>query len=167
MQNDWVKWLLIVEFANNNNVLTFINILFFYANKGFHPRISFNFDIIDYVITRKRLNVIKTKDIIDHMQDVFIYIREKINKAQLIIIEQVNRYKKDITFKKDDLVFFSIKNIIIDKPFKKLNDKIFGSFKVIFVIDSFYKLKLFKIMKIYNIFHFKLLSLVVINSLSD
>ena len=43
----------------------------------------------------------------------------------------------------------------------------FDSFKVIFVIDSFYKLKLFKIMRIYNVFHFKLLNLVVINSLFD
>ena len=42
---------------------------------------SFNFDIIDYVITRKRFNVIKTKNIIDRMQDVFVYIREKLNKA--------------------------------------------------------------------------------------
>ena len=41
----------------------------------------------------------------------------------------------------------------------------FDSFKVIFVIDSFYKLKLFKIIKIYNVFHLKLLSLVVINLL--
>ena len=41
----------------------------------------------------------------------------------------------------------------------------FGPFKVIFVIDSFYKLKLSEIIKIYNVFHFKLLSLVVINSL--
>ena len=87
MQNDWFKWLFIVEFADNNNVSTFINVLFFYANKGFHSRISFNFNIIDYVITRKRLNVIKTKDIINRMQDVFIYIRERMNKAQLIIIE--------------------------------------------------------------------------------
>ena len=61
--------------------------LFFYINKGFHSRISFSFDIIDYVITRKRLDVIKTKNIIDRMQDVFIYIREKLDKAQLIIIE--------------------------------------------------------------------------------
>ena len=128
---------------------------------------NFNSDIIDYVITRKRLNAIKIKDIIDCMQDVFVYIREKMNKTQLVIIEQVNRYKKDITFKKDDLVFFNIKNIIIDKSFKKLNDKMFGSFKVIFVIDFFYKLKLSEIMKIYNIFHLKLLSLVVINSLSN
>ena len=72
-----------------------------------------------------------------------------------------------MTFKKGDLVFLNTKNIIIDKSFKKLNDKMFDSFKIIFVIDSFYKLKLFEIIKIYNVFHFKLLNLVVINSLSD
>ena len=70
-----------------------------------------------------------------------------------------------MTFKKENLVFLNIKNIIIDKLFKKLNDKMFDLFKVIFVIDSFYKLKLSKIIKIYNVFHFKLLSLVVINLL--
>ena len=72
-----------------------------------------------------------------------------------------------MTFKKNDLVFLNIKNIIIDKSFKKLNDKMFDLFKVIFVIDSFYKLKLFKIIKIYNVFHFKLLNLIIINSLSN
>ena len=43
----------------------------------------------------------------------------------------------------------------------------FGPFKVIFVIDSFYKLKLFEIIKIYNVFHLKFLNLVVINLLSN
>ena len=71
-----------------------------------------------------------------------------------------------MTFKEGDFVFLSSKNIVIDRLFKKLNDKIFGPFKVIFVIDSFYKLKLSKIMRIYNVFHLKLLNLVVINSLS-
>ena len=70
-----------------------------------------------------------------------------------------------MTFKKGDLVFLNSKNIIIDKSFKKLNDKMFDSFKVIFVIDSSYKLELFEIIKIYNVFHFKFLSLVVINLL--
>ena len=41
----------------------------------------------------------------------------------------------------------------------------FDSFKIIFVIDFFYKLELSEIIKIYNVFRFKLLSLVVINSL--
>ena len=41
------------------------------------------------------------------------------------------------------------------------------SFKVILIINSFYKLKLFEIMRIYNGFYFKLLNFVVINSLFD
>ena len=41
----------------------------------------------------------------------------------------------------------------------------FDLFKIIFVIDFFYKLKLFKIIKIYNVFYFKLLNLVVFTSL--
>ena len=67
MQDDWIKWLFIVEFIDNNNVSTFISVLFFYTNKGFHPRISFNPDIIDYVITRKRFDVAKMKDTIDRI----------------------------------------------------------------------------------------------------
>ena len=59
--------MLIAQFANNNNVLTFINVLLFYANKGFHFYINFNSNIIDHVITRKCLNVIKTKDIVDYV----------------------------------------------------------------------------------------------------
>ena len=70
-------------------------------------------------------------------------------------------------FKKGDLVFLSNKNIIIDKSCKKLNNKMFGPFLIKSVVDSFYKLKLFKIMRIYNVFHLKLLNLVVINSLPD
>ena len=83
------------------------------------------------------------------------------------MIEQINRYKKEITFKKDDLVFLNIKNIVIDKLYKKLNNKMLDPFKIILIIDSFYKLKLSEIMRIYNVFYFKLLNLAVINSLSD
>ena len=68
-------------------------------------------------------------------------------------------------FKKDDLVFFNNKNIIIDKSYKKLNNKMFDLFLIKVIIDFFYKLKLFKIMKIYNVFYLKLLNLIVINSL--
>ena len=57
----------IIEFTNNNNVLTFIKMLFFYANKGFHSRINFDHNIINYVIIRKRLNVAKAQDIIDRI----------------------------------------------------------------------------------------------------
>ena len=70
-------------------------------------------------------------------------------------------------FKKGDLVFFNNKNIIINKSYKKLNNKIFDSFLIKFVIGFFYKLKLFKIIRIYNVFHFKLLNFIIINLLFD
>ena len=41
------------------------------------------------------------------------------------------------------------------------------SFKIILIIDFFYKLKLFEIMRIYNVFHLKFLNLIIINSLFD
>ena len=72
-----------------------------------------------------------------------------------------------MTFKKDDFVFFNNKKIVINKSFKKLNDKMFDLFKILFVIDFFYKLKLFKIIKIYNVFYFKFLNLIIINLLSN
>ena len=99
------------------------------------------------------------------MQNVLVCIRDNLNKTQLAMIEQINRHKKDVTFKKDDLVFFNNKNIVINKSSKKLNNKMFDLFKIIFIIDSFYKLKLFKIIKIYNVFYLKFLNLIVINLL--
>ena len=56
-----------IEFANNNNVLIFINVSSFYVNKGFYFHMSFNFNIINYVIIRKRFVIIKAKDIIDYI----------------------------------------------------------------------------------------------------
>ena len=77
----------IIKFVNNNNVSTFINVSIFYANKELHSHMSFNLNIIDYFITRQCLDAIKTKNIIDYIKDIFIFIRDKLNKTQLFIIK--------------------------------------------------------------------------------
>ena len=56
-----------IEFADNNNVSTSISVSLFYINKDFHFYISFNPNIINYIIIRKRLDAVKAKDIIDHI----------------------------------------------------------------------------------------------------
>ncbi len=48
-----------------------------------------------------------------------------------------------------------------------MNNKILDSFQIIDFIDSFYKLKLLKTMHIYNVFHSKLLHLIINDFLSD
>ncbi len=62
-------------------------------------------------------------------------------------------------------MFLNEWNIVTARFFKKLNDKMLDSFQIIDLIDSFYKLKLFKTMRIHDVFHSELLHLVVNNSL--
>ena len=63
------------------------------------------------------------------------------------------------------MVFFNSKNIKIKRPYKKLNNKKFNPFKIIAKIDYFYRLKLPIIIRIFNVFYFKLLILTITNPL--
>ena len=63
------------------------------------------------------------------------------------------------------MIFFNNKKIIIKKLCKKLNNKKFELFKILILIKSFYKIKLSKIIKIYNVFYIKYLNYVIINLL--
>ncbi len=55
MQNDWFKWLLMIEFVNNNILFSVIFLILFFINKNFHSHMSFNSDIIKYESIRERL----------------------------------------------------------------------------------------------------------------
>ena len=61
--------------------------LLFYTNKEFYFYINFNFNIINYIIIRKRFNIIKVKNVIDYIQNILVYIRDNLNKTQFAIIE--------------------------------------------------------------------------------
>ena len=74
------------EFADNDEVSSFIEVTSFYINKGFHSRMSFSRDSTTYAITRKRLDVVKTEEIANNMQKILEYIRDNINRAQRVII---------------------------------------------------------------------------------
>jgi len=64
-------------------------------------------------------------------------------------------------------MFLNKQNIITARLFKKLNDKMLNSFQIIDFIDSFYKLKLSETMHIHDVFHLKLLRLIINDFLSD
>ncbi len=42
MQNDWAKWLSMIEFSENFNIFSIISMTSFYFNKSFHSRMSFD-----------------------------------------------------------------------------------------------------------------------------
>ncbi len=64
-------------------------------------------------------------------------------------------------------MFLNEQNIVTARLFKKLNNKMLNSFQIIDFIDSFYKLKLLETMHIYDVFHSKLLCLVINDFLSN
>ena len=65
------------------------------------------------------------------------------------------------------MVFLNSKNIKTKRSYKKLDNKKFSPFKVITKIDYFYRLELPITIRIFNVFYFKLLTLIITNPLSN
>jgi len=53
-----------IEFSNNVNTFSIISMIFFYFNKEFNSRMSFNSDTTDYEITHERIEARKADNIV-------------------------------------------------------------------------------------------------------
>ncbi len=167
MQNDWFKWLSMIEFVDNNILSSVIFLTFFFMNKNFHSHMSFDPDIIEYESTRERLQIDQVKNISEQMNKTLIFVCEALIKTWKQIMNQANKHRKKINYKIESKMFLNEQNIVTARLFKKLNDKMLNSFKVKDSVDFFYKLKLSNIMHIYDVFHSELLHSAVNDSLSD
>ncbi len=156
-----------IEFVDNNVLSSVIFLIFFFMNKSFHPRMSFDSDIIEYESTCERLQIARVEDIFNHMNKTLIFAREALIKTQEQMMNQTNKYKKKINYEIESKMFLNEQNIITARSFKKLNDKMLNSFQITESVDSFYKLKLSETMHIHDVFHSELLRSVVDDSLSD
>ena len=87
------------------------------------------------------------------MQRMLKYMQQNFYKAREIMFKQVNKYKKKINYKSDDKIFLFKCNIIIDRFFKKFENKMLKSFSIKEKIEVLYQLQLFNFMKIYDVFH--------------
>ncbi len=156
-----------IKFVNNNVLSSVIFLILFFMNKSFHPRMSFDLDIIEYESTRERLQIARVKDIFNHMNKTLIFAREALIKTREQMMNQANKHRKKINYKIESKMFLNERNIITARLFKKLNDKMLDSFQITDSVDSFYKLKLSETMRIHDVFHSELLRSVVDDSLSD
>ena len=114
LQNNWVCWLSIIEFVNNNAVNKFIKITSFYLNKGFNPCISFSSDIIKAATMQKRLQInsaIKITRIINRILSVAC---DNLTKAQDDMIKQVNCWCCVEDFAVKNEIMINIWNFVSD-----------------------------------------------------
>ena len=96
-----------IEFVNNNVLLALIKIIFFFINKNFHSRISFSSDFTSYISTRKRLQTVKIKVITDLIKKTLRIMTIKAKVVKNIMIMQVNKHRKKVIYKKDNIIFLS------------------------------------------------------------
>jgi len=167
MQNDWSKWLLMIEFVNNNILFSVIFLILFFMNKSFHSRMSFDSDIIEYESIRERLQINRIKNISEQMNKTLIFAREALIKTRKQMMNQANKHRKKINYKIESKMFLNERNIVTARSFKKLDDKMLDSFINLDLIDSSYKLKLSESMRVHDVFHSDLLCSVVDDFLPD
>ncbi len=72
--------------------------IFFYFNKEFHSRMSFDSDTTDYETTRERLEARKADDIVIQMKELLSFDRQQLKKTKLIIEVQINKHRRNVTY---------------------------------------------------------------------
>ena len=157
MQDDWIKLLPMAEFADNNAVSAGTGMTPFFANKGFHPRMTFGPDDTKYETAQERVQAAKAEDITGTMDNILKLMRENAEKSQATMKRHADRHRREISYEVGDQVFLSSKNIITDRPSKKLEDKMLGPFPIVKKVGTSYELQLPQTMKVHNVFHSNLL----------
>ena len=153
LQDNWVCWLLIVEFTNNNAVNKFIKMTPFYLNKGFSPHISFNPDITKAGIVQKKLQIHSTTEIARIMNRILLVTCDNLTKAQNDMIRQANCWCCVEDFVIEDEVMINTWNLVSDWFTRALDDKRCGPFRILQQFHFFYKFNVPPEWYAMNIFH--------------
>jgi hypothetical protein len=152
LQNDWVPYLPMAEFARNNSIHSSIGTTPFYANKGFNP----TFDIS---VPQEVSSSPSAQTRADNMRKVHDTMKERMKLAQ----EKMAKYfdKRHLTppdFKVGDKVFLVGRNISTMRPAAKLDAKNYGPYPIKEKISDWaYRLELPDTMRVHDVFHVDLL----------
>jgi len=135
-QSNWAKWLACTEFSHNDKIQSSIGFSPFYINHGRH--------------TYKRTNPqweAKSQsaiEFVEHVKKVQEETEAALKHSNKTVKRSYDRRKRDLQkYKLGDKVWLEGKNINMDRPIKKLDDKQHGPFIVKKKVRvSSYKLKL-------------------------
>jgi predicted metal-dependent hydrolase len=112
----------------------------------------------DEKIAKDRVNKFRERKIVFSMKNIWKFAKKYMKKSQQNLIIYANKHRILASdYQVEDQIWLFIKNIQIDRSFKKLDHKMLESFKILKKRDSSYKLELFVEMNIYSVFHISLL----------
>ncbi len=94
-------------------------------------------------------------------------IKQALARVRVTMKKQIDKHRKKMIYKIDDMMFLDSRNIMIARSSKKLDDKMLESFKILIEIEHAYWLKLSSTIKIHSKFISNLLQLNSKNSLKE
>ena len=145
------------EFADNNTDSAAITLSPFFMNHGFHPRMSFGPDSTSYEATRQCLQARSAGELTAKMNEILAFTKQHLAETQKAMSRQTNKHQKNVNYEVRDIMFLNSRNIKTQQLLKKLNNKIFESFKIVIKVKRAFQLKLSRTMLIHNVFHASLL----------
>jgi hypothetical protein len=167
-QNDWSKWLWMIEFVFNAVISTFTELSIFMTNYEFESRMSFNslnIETNERLSDKKRILTQKTTIIVEKMKNIWDFIKKKLINAQKMQKKHADKHKALLfEYQFEDMMWLFIKNIKTKRSFRKLNHKWIDFYKIRKILKEACQLKLFSSMKIHDTFHTSLLRFAVTNS---
>jgi hypothetical protein len=151
-QHNWDECLDAAEFAINNAWQEAVRATPFELNYGHHPTTPVS------VLVEQNSRDTVAKALVDCVSDGIKRAREHMEAAQLRYKQYVDSGRLDVTFKVNDLVMLSTKNLKLTGT-KKLSARYIGPFKVIKEVGPVvYELDLpLKYGKLFSVFHVGLL----------
>ena len=150
-QNDWVRLLLIAEFAYNNARNAITGHAFFELNCGYYPWMSYKKDV-DPRSQSKLADELLTK-----LRKLIIVCWENFHHAQELQKRANDKGVKPRSYVSDKKVWLNSK-YIKTKRNRKLEAKFFGPFQVLYPIGKqAYKLEFLKKWRIHDVFYVSLL----------
>ena len=152
LQNDWVKWLPMAEFAANNHVSETTKCSPFFANYGRHPRMGTE-PARSLPTGPLREKAIAADEKVQEMEEIHQHLKEQMRFAQARY-EQYSAGKQPPLYRVGDKVWLNARNIETKRPSKKLDFKNLGPFEVVKAVNArAYRLRLPDTMHVHNVFH--------------
>jgi hypothetical protein len=126
-QNDWSKWLSMIEFVSNVITSAFTELFIFLINYEFESKMSFDSIDIENTI-KKRILIKKTFDITKKMKNIWKFIKEKLINVQKSQKRRVDKSRNfSSKYKIENMIWLFIKNVKIERSFRKLDHKMIES----------------------------------------
>ena len=142
LQDNWIYWLSVVKFADNNAVNKSIKMISFYFNKGFSFCMFFSSDITKIATAQKKLQICSVTEIARIMNRILLVAHDNLTKAQGDMIKQANCQCCVKDFMVGDKVILNTWNLVSNQSMRVLNDKRCEPFRILQQFYFFYKLNI-------------------------